>query len=99
MLTTESYLKPVNTVCFDGLEISKDKFIQSGLVYINELTPNQKTLDTDCLQGKIKGTVKLTSIYVLKYKGLNILIDGHHTVIAKLIKGQIKVRAKIYSMK
>lgn len=98
MITTEAYLKPVNTLELFTLGISKDCFTTTGILNISDLTPNQKTLDIQCLHLKIKGKLKFSTIQVLKYNGLNILMDGHHTVIAKLIKGQKKVKCKIYKI-
>ena len=93
---TSDYLKPVNQDKeFGG--IGKGDFKEEKLLIINELIPNQVYVDLDVVKIKMKGK-QLTMPYVIKRLGELFLIDGHHTVIAKKLKGQIKVRAKYFDL-
>lgn len=93
METTETYLNPVNKIELINLDISKSYFTEIKMINISDVTPNQTTLDIDCLNRKIKN-IGLTDIYILDYAGFKIVLDGHHTIISKKIKGIKKVKAK-----
>ena len=92
-MKTTDYLKNVNQD-FSFNTFGSGDYNKKGFVKIEDITPNQETLDEKCLKMKIKGK-NLSLPHVLQYKGKNILIDGHHTVIAKKINGIKKVFCKI----
>lgn len=53
---------------------------------------NQPTVQNSVIQTKRKGK-NLTLPYVVEFKGDLLLVDGHHTIVAKKLNGQKKVRA------
>lgn len=76
-----------------GLNLSPNMFSISRKIQIEYLQANQKEIEKDCLSRKLKG-VNLSIPIVLIYKGKYILMDGHHTVIAKMLKGFDFIRCK-----
>ena len=70
-----------------NLSISMKDFKTVKRVRICDLTPNQPHVDMDVVEMKQKGK-GLTMPYVLEYNGKLILMDGHHTTIAKMLNGQ-----------
>lgn len=92
-MTTEDYLGPVNNdLTFQSF--GKEDYHKIGYIKIDDVIPNQVELDIECLQRKIKGK-GLSFPHVLLYNGKTILMDGHHTVIAKKINGQVRFKSKI----
>lgn len=93
------FSNPINTIeLFNlGIDINKSLFNKTGFFDIKELTPNQKEVDPDHIELKSRKKVKNSTLYVFKINGLNILIDGHHTVCSKISKGITKIKAKYYS--
>ena len=89
---TTNYLKGINKD-FNFLNIGKHSFVSIKKIEINQLIANQEYIDKDVLKIKIKGK-QLTIPYVLNYNNKLILIDGHHTVIAKKINGQKFIMCK-----
>ena len=67
--------------------ISKRQFVVKRKIAIDTLCPNQKEVKPLLISHKRKGN-QHTTPYVLIYKGYNILMDGHHTTIAKKLNGQ-----------
>ncbi|QQV91505.1 hypothetical protein M1M25_gp007 [Tenacibaculum phage Gundel_1] len=92
-LNTADFLKEVNTD-FNFKSFGPNDFIKKEFIKIEDLTPNQEHIELNTLTEKIKGK-NLTVPHVLLYNDKKILIDGHHTVIAKLLKGQSKILCKI----
>lgn len=79
-----SFTKPI----LDSVEgIEKSAFTVRKRVLIESLCPNQVLVEPLLISHKRKGN-NLTTPYVLIYKGYNILMDGHHTTIAKKLNGQ-----------
>ena len=75
--------------------MNKSQFKEVRLIGTKELFANQKEIDSDVLNEKLKG--KNHSIcYVAISNEKNILIDGHHTVIAKILNGNSKVKCVCY---
>lgn len=95
-MTTENYLNIVNKIDLTKYNISKDLFNKTGFFNISELTPNQKTLDVDCLNKKITDAIPPSKIYILLIGDSKIILDGHHTVISKKLKGLKKIKALYY---
>lgn len=98
--TTFDYLRPYHNedLFADGNpEVRKDKFNGRKIVNIADLYPNQAEIDVDLVNNKQKGKL-LKTPYVLKYNNKLILMDGHHTVIAKKLNGVTKVKVLFYDM-
>lgn len=70
----------------------KQDFSKFKIVDISDLHANQKNIDLACLERKLKGK-GLSVPYIVEYKEKLILIDGHHTVIAKKLNGQKRIKA------
>lgn len=69
----------------------KSDFKEFKIIDFKDLYTNQPEIDEKVLANKIRG-VNLTLPYVVEFKGKRILIDGHHTIVAKILNGQKKVR-------
>lgn len=78
--------------------ISKGLFTSSKRLKIADLTARQTEVDGGTLNLKLKSCKYHTMPYVVLFNGANILIDGHHTVIAKKLKNQTFVKCKIYTL-
>lgn len=76
-------------------DIGKGRFTRTERIVIADLSPRQSLVEIDVLRAKMKG-IGLTKPYVVIGKGFKVLIDGHHTVIAKKLNGQQFVIAKTY---
>lgn len=76
-------------------DTGKGRFTEVKRVKIEDLHPRQQTVCGGTLNYKMKGK-GLTTAYVVIHKDGNILIDGHHSVIVKKLKGQKFVYAKCY---
>jgi hypothetical protein len=85
-IETSKYLKDLNEHHIKN-GVGQNDFKENKRVKISDLHPNQKYIDSEVLEYKLKNK-QLTIPYVLFYLGRYILIDGHHTVISKLINGQ-----------
>lgn len=83
------YLKQHNE---DLPVFGKSDFKNTKLVKVKNLYANQPVIDPSVLAYKLKGQ-KLSQIYIVNYNQKDIVIDGHHTVVAKIINGQSKVKA------
>jgi hypothetical protein len=68
-------------------DVSKRDFTVRKRFKIADLTPNQKHVEDWLIEIKRRGN-RLTTPYVLNYKGTLLLMDGHHTTIAKKLNGQ-----------
>ncbi len=82
-------------IVIDG--VSKADFTEVKRIKISTLTPNQLEVDGGTLNWKISGKGHTTPYVLITDKG-NVLIDGHHTVIAKSILGSIYIYCKTYSV-
>lgn len=91
--TSELMGKPVNTS--DLGSITRGNFTKVKKVDISELEPRQTTVNGGTLNIKIKGK-HWTQPCVVITPNAKILIDGHHTVIAKKMRGQKLVNALCY---
>lgn len=91
-MQTTDFLLPLNE---EYISISRQHFSLNKFIEIDSLHPNQLIIDEECLKRKIKGE-NLSTVYVVRLNGRNILLDGHHTVIAKKIKGLKKVKCKFH---
>jgi len=70
----------------------KEGFIKTKLVKVKNLYANQPHIDPQALALKLKGK-NLTQIYIVNYNQKDIVIDGHHTTVAKIMNGQERVKA------
>lgn len=68
-------------------EVSKRDFKERKRIRISDLMPNQKLVEDWLIDKKRKGRA-LTIPYVLVFRGNLVLMDGHHTTIAKKLNGQ-----------
>jgi hypothetical protein len=93
MATTYDYLKQHQLDIFEAGIFGRQDFKDKKLIEISSLYANQSTLDIECLALKVIGK-NHTVPFVLNYRGINILIDGHHTVISKKINGKKQIKAK-----
>lgn len=91
MIATEFYFGRGPTFPDFG-NINKLSFVSKKRIEISSLRPNQHEVDQDEIELKRKGK-RLQDIYVVNHKGENYLMDGHHTVIAKMLNGQKYVTA------
>lgn len=94
-METQLFLKSGHQTELPGL--NKREFTSDMLVSIDDLWANQPTLDEETLNIKLKGK-KLSACYVVGFNGKKILIDGHHTVIAKKLNGQNKLWVKFLDL-
>lgn len=78
--------------------IGKSDFSVFKTVNICDLWANQSDVNYFDVKIKMKGK-NITTPYVISLKDKLILIDGHHTVIAKKINGQKKVKAMFLKFK
>jgi len=82
-----------NPLANDDLDvIGKADFTIYRRILISSLHPRQTELDENTLAIKVSGK-NHTQAYVVCTPFKNILIDGHHTVAAKKIKGRLYVMA------
>ena len=77
--------------------VGKDSFNKAKIINISELHFNQDTVDPDVVLYK-KRTKKFSICYVIIINGKKILIDGHHTVIAKILSGKTSIKALTYTI-
>jgi len=89
---SDYFNKPKNNISFYA---EREMFTNTKMIDIDSLHPNQWTLDGECLARKIKNKSTHSVIYVAFVKGVYVLIDGHHTVIAKQKSGQKRVKCKL----
>ena len=89
MLTTCIFKQPLNVI---DIIVSHEDFKLLCYVSIDQLHPNQLNLDNDVVNMKRKNPKKNSLPYVVFKNGNLILIDGHHTVTAKIQKGIKKVK-------
>lgn len=71
--------------------IGKSDFKCFKFICLDDLYTNHPELDEVALSEKVRGK-NLTIPYVIKLRGIMILIDGHHTIAAKIINGQKKAK-------
>jgi hypothetical protein len=68
------------------------EFTETKIISVFDLYANQEEINGDHLKKKLKG--KNDSVcYVAIFNGKYILLDGHHTVIAKMLNGKSKIKA------
>lgn len=91
--TSELLGKPVN--CMDLGSITKGMFTKYKRVKIESLFPRQTYVEGETLNLKLSGKYFTVPCVAISPSG-NILIDGHHTVIAKKLRGQKYVNAMCY---
>jgi hypothetical protein len=91
--TSELMGKPVNTL--DLGSVGRGNFTIVKKVTISELEPRQTLVNGGTLNLKMKGK-HWTQPCVVVTPNSKILIDGHHTVIAKKLRGQKQVNALCY---
>jgi hypothetical protein len=75
--------------------MNKNQFKEVKFISVNDIYANQKEIDSKVLNEKLKGK-NLSTCYVAVFNGKNILIDGHHTVISKILNGKRKVKVLRY---
>ncbi len=71
--------------------LGKLDFKNIKVIDISVLLPNQSNVDYDVIEHKRKGK-NLSKVYVVRKLDKYYIIDGHHTVIAKKLNGQKKVK-------
>lgn len=76
-------------------DVGKGRFTITKRITISSLHPRQSMIDDNCLAVKLKSAL-WTKAFVVITKGKNILIDGHHTVAAKKMKGYKYIMARCY---
>lgn len=87
---TQLFLKQNHGEIIQG--ISKEQFTSTRFINTNELYANQPEIDSKCLNEKLKGK-NHSILYVYEINDKKILIDGHHTVISKILNGKRKIKA------
>lgn len=92
MPDTSLYFDGKRPLDIDFGELRKEDFKDKKRVKIDDLTPNQYFVNSESIQLKRRGK-NLTTPFVGLYKGVYILFDGHHTVIAKKLNGQKYITA------
>jgi len=70
---------------------SKSDFKEFKMIDFNNIYTNQPEVVESVVKEKQKGK-NLTIPYVVEIDGIKWLIDGHHTIISKILNGQKKVR-------
>lgn len=73
--------------------VGKKDFTQTKFIYISDLYANQELIDSKVLNYKLLGK-NLSQLFVIEFNNKKILIDGHHTVIAKKLNGNKRVKCK-----
>jgi hypothetical protein len=91
--TSVMFGKDVNTDDFGS--IGKGNFTVTKRIKIDELQPRQTELCGGTLNYKMKGKGFTTAFVIIKGND-KVIIDGHHTVIVKKLKGYKFVYAKCY---
>lgn len=94
--TSDLMGSPVNSM--DLGDVGKGRFTITKRIKIADLQPRQTEVSGGTLNYKMTGK-GLTMAYVVITATGNILIDGHHTVIVKKLKGQKYIYAKCYVLK
>jgi len=92
---TEAFLKYNHGEIIPPL--NPGQFDKAKMVKIGDLWANQSLIDNKTLTLKMKGK-NLSVCYVLSVNNKFILIDGHHTVIAKKLNGQQKVKVMFLAL-
>lgn len=75
----------------------KNDFKSFRFVSISDLFANQEFIDSKVLNIKLSGK-NMSVCYVVEFNEKKILIDGHHTVIAKKLNGLRKVKAMFLNL-
>lgn len=91
-MKTSDFLKYPHNFHNEMPSFGKSDFSIFKIILISELWTNQPEVNDEVVRVKMKGK-NLTTPYVIELKGKLILIDGHHTVIAKKLNGQTKIKA------
>lgn len=93
--TTVFFNRPV---CNPDLgALGRGMFTQKKRFKIDELSPRQIYVCEETINYKMKGRWLTTPCIVVSKKE-TVLIDGHHTVIAKMLNGQKYVYALYYTI-
>jgi len=71
-----------------NLTVNRNDFNIKKRIKISDIKPMQERVDMKIVSNKQKGSHKYSIVYVVEHNNNKILIDGHHTVIAKLLNGQ-----------
>jgi hypothetical protein len=70
---------------------SKKDFSEFKIIDFKDLHTNQPEVVDSVVQAKQKNK-NLTIPYVAEINGIKCLIDGHHTIVSKILNGQKKVK-------
>lgn len=95
--------KPVN---INSIRQEADKLIDSNnfeslpieIVEVKKIVPTQKFVTLDNLKSTQK-TGPNTGAYLLCYKGLYYILDGHHRIGNNILDGNDKIKAYVYNKK
>jgi hypothetical protein len=94
MMTTCIFKKPLYT---GTIVATHEDFKMFFMVPIDQLHPNQLNIDMEVVNRKRKNARLNSTLYVVFQGGDLVLIDGHHTVAAKILNGIKKVKALVYA--
>jgi len=90
LVSVHKYLNRLPTYPNFG-DVNKSSFSLVRMVNISDLWPNQREVDTDVIDIKVKNK-NLSPIYVIQTDGKQFIVDGHHTVIAKKLQGKKRIK-------
>ena len=91
-MKTANYLQHDHGLHNEMPNFGESDFSAFKMVLISDLWANQEEVQPEVIDVKRRGK-NLTIPYVVNLKGKLILIDGHHTTIAKKLNGQKKIKA------
>lgn len=77
-------------------ENDKYKELPVEYVDINSIVPTQKNITI----GNLESTNDIgndTEAYLVKYKGYYYILDGHHRIANRILKGDNKIKAYVYA--
>jgi len=78
--------------------MNRKDFKKFKYLEVSTLVATQDLIDFECLKRKMKGKDH-SVIHVLRYENTNLILDGHHTAIAKMLRWKAKVRVKYLEYK
>lgn len=93
MLTTCIFKKRLNV---HDIIVAHEDFKLFVYIDLNLLHPNQLDLDINVVNRKLKNPKMNSTPYVVLLNGDLILIDGHHTIASKILKGIKKAKCLFY---
>lgn len=99
MLTTCNIFKKPLLPYDVSKEVKYDDFKIFVYIPICELHPNQLGICNNIIKAKNKNKRLYTTPYVVLKGDKLILLDGHHTIIAKMKKGIKKVKCLFHAIK